>query len=243
LFDAAQCCALKAKAAGSSGLRSAAPEDDSIFEDRAQAVALDARRDAAQDRAMGVALRPLRDDDGARVRAWRNAPHVAEHMYTDHAISEAEHAAWLEAALTREDRRYWIVLDNERPVGLANLARIDRANRRCDWAYYLGQTDTRGRGVGACVEYLVLNGVFGPMGLNKLACEVFVANEAVWRLHESFGFVREAHYRDHVWKAGRFHDVYGLAILAADWAARRDAVATRLVARGHDPRALEMRDA
>jgi UDP-4-amino-4,6-dideoxy-N-acetyl-beta-L-altrosamine N-acetyltransferase len=164
-------------------------------------------------------------------------------MYTDHAISETEHAAWLEAALTREDRRYWIILDAERPVGLANLARIDRTNRRCDWAYYIGETGTRGRGVGASVEYLVLNTVFGPMGLNKLACEVFLANEAVWRLHESFGFVREAHYRDHVWKAGRFHDVYGLAILAADWSARRNEVETRLAARGRTVKSLEMRDA
>ncbi len=192
---------------------------------------------------MSVALRPLRQDDGERVRAWRNAPHVSTHMYTDHPVGEAEHAAWLETALAAQDRRYWIILDDERPVGLANLVKIDRANRRCDWAYYLGETDTRGRGVGACVEYLVAEEVFGPMRLNKLACEVFVANEAVWRLHESFGFVREAHYRDHIWKGGRYHDVYGLALLAVDWSERRTEVQDRLAARGHAPGDLAVRAA
>jgi len=190
---------------------------------------------------MGVALRPLGHDDGVRVRSWRNAPHVAAYMYTDHQVGEAEHAAWLEVALKAKDRCYWIILLDERPVGLANLVGIDRVNRRCDWAYYLGETDTRGRGVGACVEYLVANQVFGPMGLNKLACEVFVANEAVWRLHESFGFIREAHYRDHIWKGGRFHDVYGLALLADDWAQRRAGVEARLAERGHALASLSIR--
>ena len=91
----------------------------------------------------------------------------------------------------------------------------------------------RGRGVGAAVEYIVLEHVFGTMGLHKLWCEVLVGNEAVWKLHESFGFTREALYRDHVWKAGRFQDVVGLGLLEADWARVRDACADRLRQRGH----------
>ena len=58
-------------------------------------------------------------------------------------------------------------------------------------------------------------------------------NAPVWRLHESFGFVREALYRDHVWKAGRFQDVVGLGLLDADWARVREACAQRLAAKGY----------
>jgi UDP-4-amino-4,6-dideoxy-N-acetyl-beta-L-altrosamine N-acetyltransferase len=196
---------------------------------------------------MSVALRPLREEDSAQVLAWRNAPHVAAHMYTDHLVGAEEHARWLAGVLATSwpegDRRYWIILLDERPVGLANLVRINAANRRCDWAFYLGQTDTRGRGVGGCVEYLVLREVFGSMRLNKLCCEVLVENEAVWTLHEGFGFRREAHYRDHVWKGGRFHDVYGLAMLASDWADARGGIETRLVAKGHDLAAMTVREA
>ena len=53
----------------------------------------------------------------------------------------------------------------------------------------------------------------------------------------------EAHFRDHVWKAGRFHDVYGLAILAADWSRVRDEVEARLRAKGNDPDTLMIRSA
>jgi UDP-4-amino-4,6-dideoxy-N-acetyl-beta-L-altrosamine N-acetyltransferase len=84
--------------------------------------------------------------------------------------------------------------------------------------------------------------VFGPLGLNKLWCEVFVDNEAVWRMHESFGFTREALFRDHVWKGGRFRDVIGLGLLAAEWAAARPACEARLRQRGIDPEALRLGD-
>ena len=168
---------------------------------------------------MSVSLRPLARQDGPRVLAWRNAPEVARWMYGDHEIGEAEHALWLDAALERADRLYWIVELDAAPVGLANLARIDRALSRCEWAFYLADPAVRGRGVGAAVEYQVLRHVFEAEGLNKLWCEVLAENAGVIRLHERFGFTREALFRDHVRKAGVFHDVVGLGLLAREWPA------------------------
>lgn len=189
---------------------------------------------------MSVTLRPIRPDDSARLLAWRNSPAVSAYMYTDHHISDEEHARWLAGALSAPDRRYWIIEDDGAPVGLANVVQIDHTRRRCEWAYYLGEASVRGRGVGAAVELLVLDHVFGPLGMNKLWCEVLAENEPVWRLHESFGFVREALYRDHVWKAGRFQDVIGLGLLAADWEKARPACAARLAERGHGPESLTL---
>jgi UDP-4-amino-4,6-dideoxy-N-acetyl-beta-L-altrosamine N-acetyltransferase len=187
---------------------------------------------------VSVALRPLQEADGARVLAWRNSPDVAAYMYSDHVISPEEHARWLTSALTAADRRFWIVALDDAPVGLANLARIDPANQRCEWAYYLADPAVRGRGVGAQVEFAMIEHVFAGLKLNKLWCEVLVENEAVWTLHESFGFRREALYRQHVWKGGRFQDVMGLGLLASDWAAARAGCAARLAAKGVDVSAL-----
>ncbi len=182
---------------------------------------------------MSVKLRPITADDSARLLAWRNSPAVSAYMYTDHLISAEEHARWLAAAMASPDRRYWMIEDDGAPVGLANLVRIDPVSRRCEWAYYLGEASVRGRGVGASVELLVLDYVFGPLGLNKLCCEVLLENKGVWRLHEKFGFMREALYRQHVWKAGRFQDVVGLGLLAEDWAKARPACVERLAQAGY----------
>ena len=182
---------------------------------------------------MSVTLRPLAPSDSARVHAWRNSPEVAAYMYTDHDISPQEHGRWFAGALAAKDKAFWIIEDDGAPVGLANLTGIDLVRRRCEWAYYLGEASVRGRGVGAAVEYIVLEHVFGAMGLHKLWCEVLVDNAPVWKLHESFGFTREALYRDHVWKQGRFQDVIGLGLLEDDWARVREGCAERLAAKGY----------
>ena len=182
---------------------------------------------------MSVRLRPIRPSDSDRLLAWRNSPDVSAYMYTDHLISPEEHARWFAGALAAGDRAYWIIEDDGAPVGLANIAGLDPSRRRCEWAYYLGEASVRGRGVGAAVEFVMLDHVFAGLGLHKLWCEVLIDNAPVWKLHESFGFVREALYRDHVWKAGRFQDVVGLGLLETDWARVRDGCADRLRQKGY----------
>jgi UDP-4-amino-4,6-dideoxy-N-acetyl-beta-L-altrosamine N-acetyltransferase len=185
--------------------------------------------------AAAVSLRALDAADAARLLAWRNSPEVARHMYSDHVIAPEEHTAWLAGALADPRRRYWIIELDGAPVGLANLYDIEPIHRRCSWAYYLADPATRGRGVGTYVEYFVLTYVFDRLNLNKLCCEVFLANEAVWKMHESFGFEREGLYRDHIMKAGKFEDVVALAMRAAAWREKKPALRERLTEKGFTP--------
>jgi RimJ/RimL family protein N-acetyltransferase len=60
--------------------------------------------------------------------------------------------------------------------------------------------------------------VFNELELNKLRCEVFVTNDKVIKMHEKFGFRREAFYREHCVKNNQKLDVVGLAILSSEWA-------------------------
>jgi UDP-4-amino-4,6-dideoxy-N-acetyl-beta-L-altrosamine N-acetyltransferase len=182
--------------------------------------------------APNVVLRPLAAGDRDRLLAWRNQPEVARWMYSDHAIAAEEHARWFAAALADPRRRYWVIEADSAPVGLANLYDLAPEHRRASWAYYLAEPSTRGQGIGAFVEYWVIEHVFGDLRLNKLWCEVLVDNEAVWKLHEGFGFQREALFRQHVRKDGLPADVVGLGLLRSDWARQREASRGRLVARG-----------
>ena len=179
-----------------------------------------------------VVLRPLEGGDSDRLFAWRNRDDVRAYMYSAGLIDRETHDRWFAGALVAADRRYWIIEWDALPVGLANLADISRVHKKATWAYYLADPATRGKGIGACVEYLMIEKVFGECALEKLWCEVLVSNEAVWKLHESFGFKREAEFRRHVVKSDGPHDVYGLGLLKSDWQERRDAARERLMARG-----------
>lgn len=180
-----------------------------------------------------VELRPLREEDSERLLRWRNSPEVAAYMYSDHAITAEEHARWFAGIAGDARRAYWVIEMDGTPVGLANLYDIDRNNRRCAWAYYLAEPQVRGRGVGSWVEYQMIERVFGELGLDKLWCEVLAANEAVWKLHQSFGFEIEARLRRHVLKGGEPADVLGLGLLKEDWVRIRAAQRERLAAKGY----------
>lgn len=184
--------------------------------------------------APNVELRPLAAADRDRLLAWRNLPEIARWMYSDHAITPDEHARWFAAALADTRRRYWVIEAGGLPVGLANLYDLAPEHGRTAWAYYLADPSTRGQGIGAFVEYWVIEHVFGALDLNKLWCEVLIDNEAVWRLHEGFGFRREALLREHVRKGGIPTDVVGLGLLKSDWAATREVSRARLASRGFD---------
>lgn len=175
-----------------------------------------------------IEMRPIDAGDRDRLLAWRNAPEVAAFMYSDHQITPDEHDRWFAGVGVDPRRAYWIIVVDETPAGLANLADIDAVHGRCAWAYYLADPSVRGKGVGSFVEYWMLEEVFERRGLRKLWCEVLASNEAVWRLHGKFGFVEEARFRAHVIKHGAPRDVLGLGLLAEEWRALRPAMRQRL---------------
>ena len=175
-----------------------------------------------------ISVRDVTPEDKDRMLRWRNSQDVARAMYTDHAITPEEHETWFARMLAEQGRPdariyYWVIELDGAPVGVVNLADIDRHNRRCSWAFYLADPATRGRGVGSWVERFVLRHVFETLDLEKLCCEVLEGNEAVVRLHERHGFTVEGRLRRHIYKGDRPYDVYALGILREEWRVGADA--------------------
>ncbi len=177
---------------------------------------------------MDITLQPLTADDLERVRTWRNSPEVAQYMYTSDLITPEAQTAWFERVQTDLSSQYWIIGYGEQPIGLASLTQISRVFESCYWAFYLGDTSIRGAGLGAKIEYNVINYVFDGLKLHKLRCEVMTFNDKVIAMHEKFGFRREAYYRQHVKKDGVWQDVVGLALLKSEWDVYREAMRQKI---------------
>ncbi|MCF7822810.1 MAG: UDP-4-amino-4,6-dideoxy-N-acetyl-beta-L-altrosamine N-acetyltransferase [Candidatus Marinimicrobia bacterium] len=164
-----------------------------------------------------VSLTKLEEIHLEMVRSWRNSSEVSDYMYTDRQISKKHQKEWFEKVESDQNSFYWIIKYENRPIGLASITNIDDTLKSCYWAFYLGDTSIRGGGIGSFVELFVINYVFNILKLNKLRCEVFTSNDKVIRMHEKFGFRREAFYREHCLKNGEYQDVVGMAILKKDW--------------------------
>jgi UDP-4-amino-4,6-dideoxy-N-acetyl-beta-L-altrosamine N-acetyltransferase len=177
---------------------------------------------------MTVSLIDLTQEDIELVRTWRNSPEVAQYMYTDTQISAEQQQHWFERVSLDTRAKYWLIECDSRKIGLASLTDINSTFSSCYWAFYLGDTSVRGGGIGAKVEFTVLEYVFNDLKMNKLRCEVFTNNVKVISMHEKFGFRREAYYRQHVKKNGEWLDVVGLAILRDEWLQFREVMENKI---------------
>lgn len=164
-----------------------------------------------------IKLRKLNIEDIELVRSWRNSEEVSKYMYTSNSISKEDQQKWFASISTDQSSEYWIIEYEGKKLGLAQITSISKIFDSCSWAFYLGDTSVRGAGIGSKVEYNVLQYVFETLNLNKLNCTVISFNDSVIKMHENFGFRREAFFRQHVLKNGQYHDVVGLAMLKSEW--------------------------
>ena len=177
-----------------------------------------------------IVLRPIgrcTAEQQESLRHLRNHPAIRSAMYTDHIISQEEHARWI-AGLPGDDRRLvFVVLATEDEVlGLVSVTAIDRLHGTADWAFYLAP-EARG-GLGAALEFHLLEFVFGELGLEKLNCEVLESNPAVVRMHARFIFKEEGFRRSNAVKDGVRIGVHFLGLTREDWIEGRDAVQERI---------------
>ncbi|MCD6248972.1 MAG: UDP-4-amino-4,6-dideoxy-N-acetyl-beta-L-altrosamine N-acetyltransferase [candidate division Zixibacteria bacterium] len=166
---------------------------------------------------MEILFRQVTQKDLKVILKWRTMPEVSSYMYTDFKPSMDRQRKWLHAISNDESRRDWIICVDGEDVGLVSLVSINEVNKRCEWAYYLGSPNVRGKGIGRNVELNILEYVFDTLKLNKLCCEVFVSNEKVIAIHEKFGSRTEGKRREHIFKNGEFHDIVEMGILKNDW--------------------------
>ncbi len=178
-----------------------------------------------------INLLPLSADDLEMVRQWRNSPEVAAYMYNDHFITEEQQKNWFASLQKNTSAKCWIIEYDGKKLGLVSVTDINSTFSSCSWAFYLGDNSVRGAGIGGKVEYNIMKYVFEELKLIKLRCEVFVFNDNVIRMHEKFGFRREAYYREHCFKNGKFEDVVGLAILKSEWEAIKENVYNKVYKR------------
>lgn len=137
-------------------------------------------------------LRPIREEDKARILAWRNHAEVRAVMLTDHLISEAEHTAWWQRAAQQQDLIRLIVEQGEQAVAYVNFYQINRQKRQAWWGFYIdnaGVASAQARlALLSAIEQLVLDYAEHSLDLVELYCESLRSNEVVLAMHRRAGF-------------------------------------------------------
>ncbi len=153
---------------------------------------------------------------------WRMLPEVTRYLYTDPQLTFDDQVKWFEKISQDPAVMYWIISFDAKDIGVLNLYDIDWTNSRCGWAYYIGETGYRGRGIGSSLECNVYDFVFDKLNFSKLWCEVLANNQKVIELHKKHGSEIEEVLKEHITKQGEPLDVVRMGITKNKWINIRD---------------------
>jgi UDP-4-amino-4,6-dideoxy-N-acetyl-beta-L-altrosamine N-acetyltransferase len=134
-----------------------------------------------------ISLRALDEGDRDRLFVWRNLDEVRKWMYTDHVIPRDEHDQWFDSVLRDSTKKYWVILVDDVPVGVANLVRLVPHEASCSFGIYIAEPTARGTGAGAAGLLAVLSYAFSIAGVDTVEAEVFADNQPARALYERLG--------------------------------------------------------
>lgn len=99
---------------------------------------------------MTIDLRRARKEDCDIIFSWRNHPDIRRHFFEPREIPYAEHKAWFEASLEREDRILLVGWQSDQPVGVIRFDFLDGGWEKAEIDIYVAPK-WHGRGLGACM--------------------------------------------------------------------------------------------
>ncbi len=167
------------------------------------------------------------ETDAAICAQWMNDPETRHVLGANRAfpISLADEKKWIEklsGTVPPEKIVFGIELKkNSRLIGVIGLHDIDWVSRQATTGTKIGPVALRGQGLGTEAKLLLLEYAFNTLGLNRIASEVTVYNQASRRYSEKCGYRQEGVRRQSIYKNGRYYDVIMLSILRSEWLARQ----------------------
>jgi len=131
----------------------------------------------------------LEDYEKQQMLEWRNHEDIRRNMYNTQLISLDSHMAFIKSLEVRIDRFYWMVCENDRPIGSLNIVDVDWDKGSAELGYYMAP-ELLGGGDGIFFIYNIFAFIFDVLKLNSLYGATNVENKAAAFIDEYYGFVK-----------------------------------------------------
>jgi diamine N-acetyltransferase len=168
-----------------------------------------------------IRLRAIEREDIPTFVRWLNDPEIGHYLLVYEPLSKAKEERWFEAQLEAQDQFLFAIeaLVDEEWVHIGNegLHRLDWKNRTAVLGIVLGEKEYWGQGYGTDATRTMLRFAFEELGLHRVELDVFEFNARAIRCYEKTGFRREGTRRQALFRDGRYHDVYLMAILQEEF--------------------------
>lgn len=151
---------------------------------------------------------------------WRNDPDIAQYDQSGflRPLSYEEVEIWCERMISGLS---FLVLCDEKPLGIGAFMNVDTKNRHSDLALLIGEKSYWGQGLGQKIMEQLLDWGFEGMNLNRLYLQVFSYNTRAIALYEKMGFQREGTLRKTVYYKGEYHNTLCYGLLKEEYRTHR----------------------
>jgi len=169
-----------------------------------------------------VYLRPLEPEDVDLVTRWYSDDRVRK-LLGDPPMSHATRRARYDSAVRDDGEaviRFVICrLDDDTPVGRADLFDIDRTNGHCTFGIAIGDPELWGRGLGTDAVNAIVDFAFGELRMERVMLDTDAENHRAQAAYRKAGFVVEGRRRHHWFVDGAYGDDLLMALLRDEWLA------------------------
>ena len=166
-----------------------------------------------------IYLRPIESEDVDSFILWLNDEEVRQYLARISPLNRIREKGFVEN-LYKDDREIvlGIVLkENDQLIGSTGLHGISIPYRHASLGIFIGDKGCWSKGYGTEALRLMLKHGFDQLNLHRVYLTVLSYNARAIRSYEKVGFKREGVLREHMYRDGKYHDVYYMGILKNEW--------------------------
>jgi RimJ/RimL family protein N-acetyltransferase len=136
-------------------------------------------------------------------------------------ISREQEVAFIERLVNPKDKEkaFEFAVENERGEYIGNCGYFDAShkNRTCYIGVGIGDKSCWGKGYGTAALRKLLEFLFREKNMRKVLLNVFAFNKRAIASYKKLGFKEEACLREQIYRDGKYHDEYTMAMFAKDF--------------------------
>ncbi|MBD3184289.1 GNAT family N-acetyltransferase [Candidatus Poribacteria bacterium] len=166
-----------------------------------------------------IYLRPVDMEDIDNFVEWLNDPEVRQYLSLVSPFNKTREKDFIDD-LYKDERKTVlgiVMKEDDRLIGNIGLSKVSLSNRNCCLGIVIGDKSCWSQGCGTEALKLMLGYAFDQLNLHRVYLTVLDFNSRAIRAYEKAGFKKEGTYRKHMYKNGKYCDLYYMGILKDEW--------------------------
>jgi RimJ/RimL family protein N-acetyltransferase len=167
-----------------------------------------------------VTLRCIEKTDISHIWRWAGKNPVINKLGLPIPIAKEEIIEWVNSQVNEDpnDRAlYTIEQEDNIPIGLCGLFKIENSSRRAEYFILIGDPDFLGHDYGAEATHLMLDLAFNLLNLNRLESFILDEDERAMHSFSKNSFKKEGLLYEYTYLNGEYKNVLVLSILKSEY--------------------------